>query len=158
MTSSLNHNLNWEHANEVTVTNAFGGRQSKVERDWTLMPFDALALVLQVLQTGKEKYGRDNWKDIPIFDHVQHMMEHAIASYQCSDDDSLYVEHLTHVVCRALFALQLLHEEIITNEVGKTNWNHADTDPDCYNPKLIPDLRTNSGGGNIEGPIGGEHI
>lgn len=108
-TSLRNHNLNWSHEKEELAPD---GLQSALERDWTLFPWDSLALVEQVLAQGCKKYGRDNWKQLPVEDHVMHMMEHAIASYQCAQDKSLYLEHLLHVICRAMFAVQLLHEEI----------------------------------------------
>lgn len=108
----LNVFLDWEHTNAPTVTNDEGGKQSKLHRDWTLVPWDAMALVIQVLEEGAAKYGKDNWKTIPVQENFQHLFEHTIAAYQCEDDELLYMEHLTHIICRALFTLQLLYEDI----------------------------------------------
>ena len=108
----MNFNFDWEHRKQETVYNDKGAGQSKVHRDWTLIPWNAMAVVEQVLSKGAEHYGRENWKGIPVPEHVQHLIEHAIASYQCSDDTLLEIEHLSHTVCRALFALELLVEEV----------------------------------------------
>lgn len=105
--------LDWEHENPVPVVTYDDGtgKQSKLLRDWTLIPWDAMALVVQVLEGARVKYGKENWKTIPAIEHIQHLLEHSIASYQCSDDQLLTIEHLTHVVCRALFALQIVYED-----------------------------------------------
>lgn len=105
--------LDWAHELPVpVVTDADGtGKQSKLLRDWTLVPWDAMALVVQVLEGALNKYGKENWKTIPVFEHYQHLIEHSIAVNQCLGDEELTIDHLTHVVCRALFALQMLYEE-----------------------------------------------
>lgn len=113
--------LDWEHRKPVPIVkSAKGGGQSKILRDWTLFPWDALALVAPVLKEGEQKYGRDNWKNIPPFEHLQHLMEHSIAVHQCLQDDDHVIEHLTHVVCRALFALQVIYEDY--HESRETNY------------------------------------
>lgn len=147
----LSMNLDWEHNLPVpVVVNEVGGSQSKLIRDWTLLPFDALALVLQVLEQGAAKRGRDNWKTIPSFEHIQHLLEHAIASHQCSHDESLAIEHLTHVVCRALFALQVLYEE--HHEARETVYTvrHPDASDVNYHPDDAgSDIRQNLQYGEI---------
>ena len=105
--------LDWEHNLPVPVVTCDDGtgKQSKLLRDWTLVPWDAMALVVQVLEGARVKYGKENWKTIPVFEHYQHLIEHSIAVNQCLGDEELTIEHLTHVVCRALFAIQGLYEE-----------------------------------------------
>lgn len=105
-------NFDWEHRQETTVYNEAGAGQSKIHRDWTLLPWNAMAEVIKVLETGRAKYGKDSWRQIPVPDHVAHMLEHAIAGHVCSDDTLLEIEHLSHVICRALFALDMLIEEV----------------------------------------------
>jgi hypothetical protein len=103
-----NLNLNWSHEYEELASD---GKQSKIERNWSLLPWDSLALVVQVLEEGDKKYGRFSWKTIPMQDHINHVVEHSIATYQV-ESKLLLMEHLTHSICRAMFALQLLYEEM----------------------------------------------
>lgn len=107
---------------EIEV-NENGGKQSKLNVDWTLLPsvYD-LREVLKVLTSNCAEYGgdypRDNWKKIDVEGHMNHLVDHAMMGMYFSkfDKDSAY-EELTHVVCRALFCLyQLRRQEDTTNE------------------------------------------
>lgn len=109
----MHFDFDWAHNKEVLNTD---GRQSKLHRDWTLVPWNAMAAVVPVLEQGAEKYGRDTWQALSVEDHTSHLMEHAIAAHVCSDDTLAEIEHLTHVVCRALFALDTLISEVQDEE------------------------------------------
>jgi hypothetical protein len=78
-----------------------GAGQSDIPYRMDLLDARALMAAAQVLHTGAEKYGAGNWRDLPIRDHLNHMLAHAFA-YLAGDDQD---DHLSHVLCRALFAL-----------------------------------------------------
>lgn len=86
-----------------TVTNADGGKQSHVPYRCDLLPPLAVLAVASVLHHGAEKYGPDNWRKIPVNDHVNHAMTHLFASLAGDRQD----DHLEHAACRILFALEL---------------------------------------------------
>lgn len=86
-----------------TVTNADGGKQSHVPYRCDLLPPLAVLAVASVLHHGGEKYGPNNWRQIPVADHVNHAMTHLFASLAGDRQD----DHLEHAACRILFALEL---------------------------------------------------
>jgi hypothetical protein len=53
-----------------------------------------------ILYNGAKKYGEDNWRKIPVEDHLNHMIAHAYA-YLSGDTTT---EHLANIMCRAMFA------------------------------------------------------
>lgn len=100
-----------ESPNDPVVEDENGGRQSALKVDWTLIPYDALLYVAQVLTAGAEKYGKDNWKLLPPSDHAKHRIHHAIAATHLIDNDLETEErivHLSHEICRALFEIHSL--------------------------------------------------
>jgi hypothetical protein len=84
-----------------TTTNERGGSQSYVPVRFDLIDGRALFEMAQVLDHGAKKYGENNWRLIPIHDHLNHLIMHAYA-YLAGDQTD---EHLSHILCRATFAL-----------------------------------------------------
>lgn len=82
------------------ISNAFGGRQSKINKGWTLLPADALSEIADVLHEGLLKYGRDNWRLISREDHVEHAVRHLL--FYCTKGN---YEDLTHAATRLIFAI-----------------------------------------------------
>lgn len=89
------------------VTNLAGGVQSQVLRDYTLIPPDALANVARVLHNGLAKYGRDNWRLIPVSDHLNHCLNHIYLHLA----GNVKEDHLSHAATRLLMALELQIED-----------------------------------------------
>lgn len=86
---------------EPTVVNEQGGKQSKVHYRFDLADPKAMFAMCKVLKEGADKYGDDeNWRRIPINDHLNHLIIHAYA-YLAGDRQD---DHLSHIMCRALFA------------------------------------------------------
>ncbi|ASA22683.1 dATP/dGTP diphosphohydrolase domain-containing protein [Paenibacillus donghaensis] len=83
-----------------TVTNEFGGKQSEVLYRFDLLDPLAMFEMTKVLKYGADKYGADNWRDIPIEEHLNHLIIHAYA-YLAGDKSD---EHLSHIMCRSMFA------------------------------------------------------
>lgn len=86
-----------------TTVNEAGGRQSASPYRADLFPPRALLAVANVLKLGADKYGAENWRKIPVRDHVNHALVHlfAMLAGDASDD------HLEHAACRIMFALDL---------------------------------------------------
>lgn len=83
-----------------THTNDQGGSQSLIPVRFDLIDAKALFEVAKVLHTGAEKYGEDNWRLISIKEHINHNIMHAYA-YLAGDNSD---DHLSHMVCRSIFA------------------------------------------------------
>lgn len=87
-----------------TVTNEQGGKQSDSPYRMDLVPAQAIFTVANILKTGAEKYGENNWRKITVEDHLNHALVHAYA-YLAGDSTD---DHLGHFACRALMALEQL--------------------------------------------------
>ncbi len=83
-----------------TVVNENGGKQSKVLYRFDLLAPEAMFEMTKVLKEGADKYGDDNWRSIPVRDHLNHLIIHAYA-YLAGDTSD---DHLSHIMCRAMFA------------------------------------------------------
>jgi len=83
-----------------THTNEKGGRQSHIPVRFDLIDGKALFAMAAVLHEGAEKYGENNWRLIEIEDHLNHLIMHAYAWLSGDQTD----EHLSHALCRAMFA------------------------------------------------------
>ena len=88
---------------EPVEVNEVGGRQSAVPYRCDLLPPHATLAVAGVLKSGAEKYGPTNWHNIPVADHLNHLLVHVFA-YLAGDRQD---DHLAHAACRALMALEL---------------------------------------------------
>lgn len=85
---------------EPIVINEDGGGQSRTLYDFTLADPKAMFEMTKVLKEGADKYGAENWRLISIADHLNHLLVHVYA-YLAGDKSD---EHLSHIMCRALFA------------------------------------------------------
>jgi hypothetical protein len=87
--------------NAPVTTNEHGGSQSDVPVRFDLIDAKALFEMAKVLDHGAKKYGANNWRLIPVEDHLNHLLMHAYA-YLAGDRTD---DHLSHALCRATFAL-----------------------------------------------------
>lgn len=90
-----------------TTTNESGGSQSDIPVRFDLIDAKALFEMAKVLDHGAKKYGEDNWRLIPVKDHLNHLLMHTYA-YLAGD---ITDEHLSHILCRATFALGVSLQE-----------------------------------------------
>lgn len=81
------------------IFNEQGGGQSVPVR-FDLIDGPALFSMVKVLEEGAAKYGENNWRKVPIQDHLNHLIMHAYAYLSGDKSD----EHLSHIMCRAMFA------------------------------------------------------
>lgn len=82
------------------TTNEKGGSQSLIPVRFDLIDGKAMFAMAGVLYTGAVKYGVDNWRLIPINEHLNHLLMHTYAYLSGDKTD----EHLSHILCRATFA------------------------------------------------------
>jgi hypothetical protein len=84
-----------------TTVNEKGGAQSDVDVRFDLIDARAMFEMAKVLDHGAKKYGANNWRKIDIEDHLNHLLMHTYA-YLAGDETD---DHLSHILCRATFAL-----------------------------------------------------
>lgn len=84
-----------------TTTNSSGGSQSDIPVRFDLIDAKALFEMAKVLDHGAKKYGENNWRLIGVKDHLNHLLMHTYAYLSGDKTD----EHLSHILCRATFAL-----------------------------------------------------
>ena len=89
------------------ITNEQGGQQSKLSGRFDLLPPKAITVVAEVLDYGARRYAPNNWRLIPVEDHVNHALAH-LFDYGMYQSKAKRKEALSHAACRVLFALDLL--------------------------------------------------
>jgi len=84
-----------------TIVNEKGGKQSSMPYSFSSLDPLSMFAMTKVLKEGRNKYGDDeNWRNIPVEEHLNHAMMHIMA-YRAGDTSD---EHLAHLMCRAMFA------------------------------------------------------
>jgi hypothetical protein len=84
------------------VTNEAGGKQSKVDYRFDLLPAKATFAVAGVLDHGAKKYAPWNWLKIGEEEHVNHALIHLFAWLDGDKQD----DHMSHAACRVMMALE----------------------------------------------------
>jgi len=77
---------------------------------WSLVDFDALIPMVEVLMYGAQKYAPDNWKKgLPINEILDSMQRHmnAFRAGENEDEESKK-KHVGHILCNAMF-LSYMH-------------------------------------------------
>lgn len=106
MTQSVNDpedSVTWLGSGEVK-----GVKYDKDKPKWSLLPFKALAEVVDVLTYGARKYAPDNWKKVPDARtrYVDAAFRHFTAYINGEKNDSeTGLNHLAHAICCLLFLL-----------------------------------------------------
>lgn len=83
------------------VVNAQGAGQSKSIHHFHTMDAQALLRMAEIQAQGDEKYGPNNWRGIPVGEHINHAITHFFAWLAGDRSD----DHLGHALCRAMFAV-----------------------------------------------------
>lgn len=87
--------------NKPIDTNTTGGRQSRLERRFDLIPPTVLQRLAHVLWYGAQRYGEDNWKGISRDDNLNHAVDH-IYEFWAGDTSE---DHIGHALTRLVFAV-----------------------------------------------------
>jgi len=101
-------------ADAPVVANKFGGKQSKVEYDFTQLDPLAMFQLAGILKRGADKYGRDNWKRITTEEHLNHALQHIFA-YLAHDKQD---DHLGHAFCRLMMAIVVDRDGLAVDDAG----------------------------------------
>jgi hypothetical protein len=101
-----------------TVVNEQGGKQSHLDARFDCIPPVVLRLLAQCLGFGARKYGKDNWKNIPQWDHLNHAVNHINEWNRGNRDEP----HLVNAMARLTFALW---QAVDTNQQTDT-YQHPD--------------------------------
>lgn len=92
----------------TTVSVTSGIKFDNGKPRWSLLPFKALAEVVDVLTYGARKYAPDNWKKVPDARtrYVDAALRHFTAYINGEKNDSeTKMSHLAHAICCLLFLL-----------------------------------------------------
>ena len=93
--------------NDLGVT-PLGVKFDNDKPQWSLLPFESLEQVVEVLTSGAKKYAPDNWKYVPDADtrYMDAAFRH-MAQYMQGEmhDEETGNNHLAHAVCCLLFKL-----------------------------------------------------
>lgn len=85
-----------------------GKKHDHGKPDWTLLPLASLEPVVRVLEHGAEKYGRENWRELPDFErrYLAAALRH-LAAFQAGEiiDRDSGMPHLAHATCNLVFLL-----------------------------------------------------
>lgn len=92
------------HGQEIDVNDA-GALQAKLPFRYDLIDNKANRMMAEVLATGAEDYGIDNWRGISIEENINHAIDHLMA--EANQDYSSGENHLAHAMCRVMFALAI---------------------------------------------------
>lgn len=94
-----------------------GGNKTKETKDfikddedklkWTLLPFEQMTEVIEVLMNGAKKYSIDNWKKCPYETRYKDALLRHVISYVKGDkiDSEDKKSHLAHAICNCLFLM-----------------------------------------------------
>ena len=88
-------------ASEEKVINDNGGSQSKRDYRFDLIDTKAIFALANVLHTGEQEYGKDNWRKIDTESHLNHALSH-IYAYLAGDKQD---NHLSHALCRVMMSI-----------------------------------------------------
>jgi hypothetical protein len=77
------------------------------KRQLTLLPFESLELITDVLMFGAEKYDRDNWKECKDTNRYKDALLRHLTEVQKGHDidPETGLSHLAHMGCNILFLL-----------------------------------------------------
>lgn len=90
-----------------TVTNDKGGKQAHISARFDCIPPECLQLLAQCLGFGAQKYGKENWRQIDLEDHLCHAMNH-LNLLRLGDRSEM---HLVNALARITFALSISVQE-----------------------------------------------
>ena len=85
------------------VTNEYGGKQSRVDARFDLVPPYSLQAVAEILGAGAVKYGENNWQRITTAEHLNHALNH-INLHLIGDTSE---NHLGNAMVRMMFAFHV---------------------------------------------------
>ncbi len=93
--------------NEKIITNEQGGKQSKLDYAFDLIPPSAILAIARIFEERSKTYEPWNWLKIPSTDHLNHALYHIFQHLNSNKED----DHLYHAGCRMLMAIEMYHRK-----------------------------------------------
>ena len=87
-----------------------GTKYDQGKPDWSLLPWEALEPVVEVMMFGAKKYSPEGWRDVPDAGrrYWSAAQRHLIAHLQGETaDEESGLPHLAHAACCVLFLLAM---------------------------------------------------
>lgn len=122
-------------ASAPTTYNEKGAGQSHAPARFDLVDGKAMFAMAAVLHEGAEKYGPNNWRGIGIDDHLNHLIMHAYAYLAGDRSDA----HLSHIMCRAMFAQAVDITETETKAAMIEDYNAQMNEFKATHPHVLMD-------------------
>lgn len=87
-----------------------GQRFNDGKRQWSLVDFDALEPMVEVLEFGAKKYAAHNWKKgLSVNQICESMLRHVYALLRGEDNDpESKISHTGHILCNAMFLSHMM--------------------------------------------------
>lgn len=83
-----------------------GIKHDETKTQWSLLPWDVLEEIVEVMQYGAQKYGTDNWKYVdPPMRYWDAAMRHMIAFREGERVDESTHLHLAHAITSLIFLM-----------------------------------------------------
>ena len=93
-------------------TNQYGGKQTRLDGDFTQLSPQFLIALAKLVKQGGDKYGEFNWFKITTREHLNHALTHIFE--ELAGDPSSAEDHLLNAACRLMFAW------VAKNQIGGT--------------------------------------
>lgn len=106
-----------------------GLRYNEGKPKWSLVDFQSLEPMVEVLEYGADKYttdrgsGRDNWKKgMPVLEVCESLLRHTFALMRGEINDSESgKQHIGHIQSNAMFIAYMLREKPEFNNLPKND-------------------------------------
>lgn len=82
-----------------------GNRYNSNKPKWSLVDYESLLPLVQVLEFGASKYGENNWKKgLSYTETTESLLRHVYSFLQGEDtDEESKLHHIGHILCNAMF-------------------------------------------------------
>ena len=86
-----------------------GRKFDEGKTQWSLLPFDAVACIVKIMEFGAKKYDVDNWRSVePPIRYIDACFRHLSAWVDGeANDQETGFSHLWHAGCNIVFAIWL---------------------------------------------------
>jgi hypothetical protein len=100
-----------ENAEKGTKEQALRYNQGKLQ--WSLVDYDSLEGLVNVLEYGATKYAPHNWKKgMPVTQVTESLLRHLFAFLRGEDvDPESGCRHISHVMCNTMFLEYIMREK-----------------------------------------------